>query len=86
MVKFIVVIFLLTINKSLKANDVSGIIFEMSGEVATPVQFFLTDSTQHYLRGSVYFYSQVDPDSMAVVYDFVKEDVAKLIESFEWND
>jgi len=69
-----------------KPNDVSGIIFEMSGEVATPVQFFLTDSTQHYLRGSVYFYSQVDPDSMAVVYDFVKEDVAKLIESFEWND
>ncbi len=69
-----------------KPNNVSGLIFEMSGDVATPVQFFLTDSTSHYLRGSVYFYSQVDPDSMAVVYDFVKEDVAKLIETFEWND
>jgi len=68
-----------------KPNDVSGIIFEMAGEVATPVQFFLTDSTSHYLRGSVYFYSQVDPDSMEVVYDFVKEDVAKLIETFEWK-
>jgi len=69
-----------------KPNNVSGIIFEMAGEVATPVQFFLTDSTQHYLRGSVYFYSQVDPDSMSVVYDYVKEDVAKMIETFEWEE
>lgn len=69
-----------------KPNNVSGVIFEMSGEVATPVQFFLTDSTNHYLRASLYFYNTVNPDSMAPIYDFVKEDVAKMIETFEWND
>ena len=69
-----------------KPNDVSGIIFEMSGEVATPVHFFLTDSIQHYFRASVYFYNQVNPDSMAPVHEFIKEDVAKMIETFEWTD
>lgn len=69
-----------------KPNDVSGIIFEMTGEVATPVHFFLTDSIQHYFRASVYFYNQVNPDSMAPVHEFIKEDVAKMIETFEWTN
>jgi gliding motility-associated lipoprotein GldD len=69
-----------------KPNNVSGIIFEMSGEVATPVHFFLTDSIQHYFRASVYFYNQVNPDSMAPVHEFIKEDVAKMIETFEWKN
>jgi gliding motility-associated lipoprotein GldD len=68
-----------------KSNGVSGIIFEMTGPVATPVQFFLTDSINHYFRGSLYFYNQVNQDSMAPVFDYVKDDIAKLVESFEWK-
>jgi len=68
-----------------KPNNVNGIIFELTGPVATPVQFFLTDSVSHYFRGSLYFYNQVNPDSMAPVFDFVKEDIARLVETFEWK-
>lgn len=64
---------------------VSCMLFEISGPVATPMQFFMTDSTNHFLRASLYFNSTVNPDSTQVVYDFIKEDVVELIESFEWN-
>jgi gliding motility-associated lipoprotein GldD len=68
-----------------KPNDVSGIIFDVSGPVASPTQFYLTDSTKHFLRGALYFNNKVQPDSMAPVYEFLKEDIAKLIETFEWQ-
>jgi len=66
-------------------EKVHGLIFEIDGPVATPVQFFLTDSTQHFLRGSLYFKSQINRDSIAPVYEFLKLDVQRLIESFEWE-
>jgi len=68
-----------------KPNDVSGILFEMGGQVATPVHFFLTDSINHYFRASMYFYSPTNPDSMDIVHEFVKTDIAKMIETFEWQ-
>ena len=74
----------------IKINDPSrslhGIIFEIDGPVATPLQFFVTDSTQHFLRGSLYFKSKVDRDSIAPVYTFLKEDVTRLLSTFSWED
>lgn len=67
-------------------QNVHGLIFELSGPVASPFQFFVTDSTKHFMRGSVYFNAQVNPDSIAPVYDFVKEDLYLMIESFKWNN
>lgn len=66
-------------------EKVHGLIFEIDGPVATPVQFFLTDSTQHFLRGSLYFKSKINRDSIAPIYDFLKLDIQHLIESFEWE-
>lgn len=68
-----------------KDNGVSGILFDLNGPVASPLQFFLTDSTQHFLRGALYFENQVNPDSMSIIHDFVKDDVNKMIETFNWN-
>jgi hypothetical protein len=42
-------------------NGVSGFAFEFGGATATPFTFFLSDSTQHYLRGSLYFYTKSRP-------------------------
>lgn len=66
-------------------KDVHGLIFEIDGPVATPIQFFVTDSTEHFLRGSLYFKSSVNRDSIAPVYDFLKIDIGKMIESFGWS-
>ena len=67
-------------------NGVSGFAFEFEGATATPFTFFLTDSTQHYLRGSLYFYTKSRPDSLAPVIQFLKEDVMEMINTFAWKE
>ena len=67
------------------ANGVSGIAFDIDGPAASPFQFFLTDSTQNFVRGALYFNTHVQADSLAPVVDFVREDILHLIETFEWK-
>ncbi|MCK5170865.1 MAG: gliding motility lipoprotein GldD, partial [Bacteroidales bacterium] len=66
-------------------KDVYGILYEIEGNAASSVQFFLTDSIKHYIRGALYFNVEPNKDSLAPVINFVKEDIKILIESFEWN-
>lgn len=67
-------------------DDVYGLTIEMSGPVASPYQFFVTDSTKHFMRASVYFNAKVNSDSIAPVFDFVKEDLHGMIQSFKWKE
>jgi gliding motility-associated lipoprotein GldD len=66
-------------------DRVYGMVFEIDGATASSYQFYLTDSTQHFLRGALYFKSQTVPDSMAPVLKFVKHDVNHLIETLRWG-
>ena len=66
-------------------NDVYGILYEIEGNAASSMQFFLTDSTNHYLRGALYFNCKPDKDSLAPLIKFVKEDIVVLMESLEWE-
>ncbi len=66
-------------------NGVAGYAFLIEGPAASPVQFYLTDSTRHFLRGALYFNTRVNPDSLAPVLEFVKEDILKMIDTFEWK-
>lgn len=66
-------------------HGVAGLYFSMGGQVATNMQFFLTDTTNHFFRGSLYFNAKVEPDSLKPIYQFVKEDVDNLLESFQWK-
>ena len=69
-----------------KENGVSGVLFLIEGHAASPAQFYLTDSTNHFLRASLYFNSEVRPDSMAPVYKFLEADIIRMIETFEWTE
>ena len=66
-------------------KKVYGILYEIEGNAASSMQFFLTDSIKHYLRGALYFNVEPNKDSLAPILDFVKEDIIVLIESFEWK-
>ncbi len=70
----------------IQRDDVSGILFDISGPVASPAIFFLTDSLHHFFIGSLYFDNQVNPDSMKVVHDFVRADLVEMIETFDWKN
>lgn len=63
----------------------NGIFYELDGSTATNAQFFITDSTTHFLRGSLYFNSTTNQDSIAPVLAFLKIDMLRLIESLEWK-
>lgn len=67
------------------ANGAGGLFFEIDGPVATPIQFFLTDSTKHFFRASLYFNAKVNPDSTAPVLQFVRKDIEKMLETFSWS-
>lgn len=62
-----------------------GMVYDLSGNVASAVQFFITDSTTHFLRGSLYFNCPPNSDSLKPVIDFMREDMMHLIETCEWK-
>ncbi|MBS1685947.1 MAG: gliding motility lipoprotein GldD [Bacteroidetes bacterium] len=75
------------IDESLIVNKhgVSGIFYNVGGDAASNVQFFLTDSSRHFIRGSLYFYNEPNSDSMAPVLTFVRQDLDTMLSTFEWK-
>jgi len=66
-------------------NGGGGLLYDLGGDAASNVQFFLTDSNKHFIRGALYFYSPPNADSIAPVLDFVKQDLEQMIRTFEWK-
>jgi gliding motility-associated lipoprotein GldD len=64
---------------------VFGMLYDLKGNTASSVQFYLTDSTNHFLRGSLYFDVPPNKDSLSPVIDFIREDIIHMIETFEWK-
>ena len=72
------------INKPEK--NVYGLIYEIEGSgAASPVQFFITDSSKHFLRGALYFTVKPNNDSLQPVIKFIKQDINRFIDSFKWK-
>ena len=66
-------------------NNIHGLFFNVGGDVATANQFFLTDSTAHFLRGSLYFNVTPNADSLNIVNSFLVDDMRHLINTFKWR-
>jgi gliding motility-associated lipoprotein GldD len=64
---------------------VFGTFFELKGDVASPYQFYLTDSTSRFVSGVVYFNSRPNYDSLKPSLDYLKLDLMKMVETFEWK-
>jgi gliding motility-associated lipoprotein GldD len=68
-----------------KKNKVYGVLFELQGDVASPFQFYLTDSVSKFVSGVVYFNCKPNYDSLKPSLDYLKNDLLKLANSFKWN-
>lgn len=66
-------------------EKVFGTVYHIEGNAASPIQFFLTDSTHHFLRGALYIRATPDIDSLKPVIEFLEHDVIQLIESAKWK-
>ena len=64
---------------------VYGTFFELKGNVATNFQFYLTDSSQHFLRGEILLNCRPNYDSLRPTLQYLKTDLQTLIKSFKWN-
>jgi gliding motility-associated lipoprotein GldD len=62
-----------------------GYLYEIGGNAATNVQFYVTDSVKNFLRGSLYFNTPPNQDSLAPVIEFITEDIRRLFETIEWK-
>ena len=65
---------------------VHGIFFNVGGNAATAKQFFVSDSTRHFLRGALYFDTTPNSDSLSIVNDFLQVDMEHLINSLRWKN
>ncbi len=66
-------------------KKVYGMFYRVNGNAATNAQFYVTDSTRHFVTGSVYFYAKPNFDSIMPATSYVKDDMQHLMESLQWK-
>lgn len=66
-------------------KKIYGTFYDLKGNVASVAQFVITDSSEHFFRGAVYFNNVPNKDSIAPMAEYIKKDVIHLMESFSWK-
>ncbi|WCC44915.1 gliding motility lipoprotein GldD [Tenacibaculum finnmarkense] len=67
-------------------KKVYGKMCEISGNAASQLQFHVTDSTNHFLKGSLFFYSKPNYDSILPAVEYLKKDMIQMLETLQWKD
>lgn len=87
----------LTFNHAIKADGITsvpyidkskhkyGAIYEVTGNAASPIQFHITDSTDNFITGAVYFNVQPNYDSIVPAIKYLQKDIIHLMETLEWK-
>ncbi len=68
-----------------EAGRVFGMFYEVKGDAASQAQFYATDSTRHFLTGSLYFYAKPNYDSVYPAAVYLQKDVRRILETLEWK-
>ncbi|AXG74102.1 gliding motility lipoprotein GldD [Flavobacterium arcticum] len=66
-------------------NATYGMFYQVGGNAATNAQFYITDSTDHFLTGSVYFNTRPNYDSLMPAVAYIKEDMKNIMETIKWK-
>lgn len=66
-------------------GKVYGMFYTISGNAASNSQFYLTDSTNHFVTGSLYFNVKPNYDSVLPAAVYMENDIRKIMESFHWK-
>ncbi len=66
-------------------QKVYGMFYMVGGNAATNSQFYVTDSTRHFITGSVYFYAKPNFDSIMPAADYIRNDMRRLMETIRWK-
>ncbi|MEC3906560.1 gliding motility lipoprotein GldD [Tamlana sp. 2201CG12-4] len=66
-------------------RKVYGAFAEVKGNVASPAQFYVTDSVNHFLTGSLYFYAKPNYDSILPATHYLQKDIKHIMETIIWE-
>ncbi len=67
-------------------DKVYGMFYEVSGDAASQAQFYVTDSTKHFLTGSLYFYARPNYDSIYPAAKYLQDDIRRIMETLRWKE
>lgn len=67
-------------------NQVYGMFYMINGDAATQSQFYVTDSLNHFVTGSLYFESKPNFDSLYPAVVYLRNDIRRIMESISWNE
>lgn len=67
-------------------NKAYGLKYDIKGNAASPYQFYMTDSVNHFLRGALYFNVKPNYDSIQTSLNYIREDLDLMLETLEWNE
>lgn len=68
------------------SSRVYGILYDIKGNAATPFQFFITDSTNNFIRASLMFNVQTNYDSLKPMMNYLKVDLENMIKTTQWKN
>ena len=68
-----------------KERKIFGMFYEVGGNAASQSQFYVTDSTKHFLTGSLYFYAKPNYDSILPAANYLQKDIQHIMETVEWK-
>lgn len=66
-------------------HKIYGTYYEVGGNAASQSQFYVTDSTKHFLTGSLYFYAKPNYDSILPAANYLQKDILQIIETVRWK-
>ncbi|MCR9063642.1 MAG: gliding motility lipoprotein GldD [Cytophagales bacterium] len=66
-------------------NGKRAVTIELEGEVPSHFQFYMTDTSKHYLRGALYLMEPTLNDSLRPVIEYMKEDCWHILETLTWK-
>lgn len=87
----------LTYNHTVKAEEiietpfinpnkrVYGMFYNVTGNAATNIQFYATDSVKNFVVGTLYFYAKPHYDSIYPATKYIEKDMKQLLETIEWQ-
>ncbi len=67
------------------SNKSFGTLYDIYGQTASSVQFHMTDSIKHFIRGALYFHVNPNKDSLATITKSIRQDIVKIIETLQWE-
>ena len=66
-------------------DKVYGMFYEVTGNAASQSQFYATDSLNHFVTGSLYFYAKPNYDSIYPAAIYLQKDIRRIMESLKWQ-